>query len=181
MMIALKGVRDSEVPCLDPSNPTLDRFKGKRTVRDAFRLLRRRRAVDHLGEPRRNLSEIVAKRIAAIPKNGGSRSSLSDELALSCHKSMTRKAAGNVYGRMALDDVAPTLTTRCTTPACGRYIHPWEDRPITLREAALLQTFPVNYRFEGGTMAIQAQIGNAVPPRLAEAIAVLVSDALSNR
>jgi DNA (cytosine-5)-methyltransferase 1 len=79
---------------------------------------------------------------------------------------------------MTLDEVAPTLTTRCVTPACGRYVHPWENRPITLREAAVLQTFPVDYRFEGGTMAIQAQIGNAVPPRLAEAIAVLVGESL---
>jgi hypothetical protein len=80
---------------------------------------------------------------------------------------------------MRYDEVAPTLTTRCTTPACGRFLHPRANRPITLREAACLQTFPLNYEFEGGTMAIQAQIGNAVPPKLARAIARVVSYALA--
>ena len=82
---------------------------------------------------------------------------------------------------MALDEVAPTLTTRCTTPACGRFLHPWAHRAVTPREAACIQTFPVNYRFEGGSMALQSQIGNAVPPRLAEVIAVLVQHALADR
>jgi DNA (cytosine-5)-methyltransferase 1 len=67
-------------------------------------------------------------------------------------------------------DVAPTITTRCVTPACGRFVHPKEDRAITLREAAALQTFPLDYRFEGGRIAIAAQIGNAVPVGLAQAI-----------
>ena len=79
---------------------------------------------------------------------------------------------------MRWDSVAPTLTTRCVTPSCGRFLHPEEDRAITLREAACLQTFPTDYRFEGGTMAVQAQVGNAVPPRLARAIALVVLDAL---
>jgi DNA (cytosine-5)-methyltransferase 1 len=75
---------------------------------------------------------------------------------------------------MAANDVAPTLTTRCTTPACGSYVHPWEDRGITLREAALLQTFPAGYIFCGGYGAIERQIGNAIPVRLAEAAATAV-------
>jgi DNA mismatch endonuclease, patch repair protein len=80
---------------------------------------------------------------------------------------------------MKLDDVAPTLTTRCTTPACGRFLHPLEDRAITLREAACLQTFPIDYTFKGGRMSVQSQIGNAVPPKLAEAIAIVIADSLT--
>jgi DNA (cytosine-5)-methyltransferase 1 len=182
VLIALKGFPDEAVPALDHEDPLLRNHCEERTVRDAFRLLRRRRDGDVLSSPRLNYPKIVADRIAAIPLNGGSRTSLPAELELSCHGELGKKdrktAAGNVYGRMALDEVAPTLTTRCTTPACGRFLHPWENRAITLREAAVLQTFPVNYRFEGGVMSIQAQIGNAVPPKLAEAIAIIVRDAL---
>lgn len=182
VLIALRGFADEEVPALNPEHPLLRNRCEERTVRDAFRLLRHRRDCDVLSKPRLNYPKIVADRIAAIPLNGGSRTSLPAELELSCHSGLGKKdrntAAGNVYGRMTLDEVAPTLTTRCTTPACGRFLHPWENRAITLREAAILQTFPVDYRFEGGIMSIQAQIGNAVPPKLAEAIAIIVRDAL---
>jgi DNA (cytosine-5)-methyltransferase 1 len=58
-------------------------------------------------------------------------------------------------------------------------LHPDEDRAITLREAAILQSFPANYKFEGGTMSIQSQIGNAMPPLLAEVIAKVVVDAIN--
>ncbi len=182
VLIALLGVKDEAVPALDHRHPLLLKHCQGKTVRDAFRLLRRRRTGDRLSKPRVDYPDIVAERIAAIPSNGGSRTSLPAELELSCHVALGKRerknSAGNVYGRMVLDDVAPTLTTRCTTPACGRFLHPWENRAITLREAALLQTFPVDYRFEGGVMSIQAQIGNAVPPKLAEVIAILVRDAL---
>jgi DNA (cytosine-5)-methyltransferase 1 len=71
---------------------------------------------------------------------------------------------------MKWDEAAPTMTTRCTTPACGAFIHPDLNRPITLREAATLQTFPFTYRFEGSRGSIERQIGNAVPVRMAEAL-----------
>lgn len=182
VLIALKGFTDEAVPVLNPKHPLLRSHCEGRTVRDAFRTLRHHRRSDVLSRPRLSYPEIVANRIVAIPPNGGSRTSLPAELELSCHGELGKKdrktAAGNVYGRMTLDEVAPTLTTRCTTPACGRFLHPWENRAITLREAAVLQTFPVDYRFKGGIMSIQAQIGNAVPPKLAEAIAIIVRDAL---
>lgn len=180
VMIALRGALDSNVPKLEPNHPLLRSYQQHKTVRDAFRLLRYRQPGDPLSRPRTQYPKSVAERIAAIPPNGGSRKSLLAALELACHTKLSKAAASNVYGRMTLDDPAPTLTTRCTTPACGRYLHPWANRAITLREAAVLQTFPVDYHFEGGSMAIQSQIGNAVPPRLAEAIAVLVKDALTH-
>lgn len=67
---------------------------------------------------------------------------------------------------MKWDDVAPTITSGCHNPSKGRFIHPMENRPITLREAALLQGFPKTYRFilEHGKEAIALMIGNALPP-----------------
>ncbi len=102
--------------------------------------------------------------IALIPKNGGSRSDLPQEFVLECHK--RAKGFHDVYGRMAWDDVAPTITSGCHAPSKGRFLHPSYNRTITLREAALLQGFPRDYRFDTshGKEAIALMIGNALPP-----------------
>jgi DNA (cytosine-5)-methyltransferase 1 len=164
-------VTDQAVPALG------EHATGRRvTVREAFEQLTTITEEDPLHRPRTDYPQLIARRIGAIPADGGSRSSLPPQLQLKCHKKLTidKHGSGNVYGRMRWDEVAPTLTTRCTTPACGRYLHPRENRAITLREAAVLQTFPTDYRFYGGVMAVQAQIGNAVPPALAREIAAIV-------
>ena len=114
-------------------------------------------------------SELVLKRIKNIPKNGGSRASLPPNLELKCHK--MRKGFHDVYGRMRWDDVAPTLTSGCTNPSKGRFIHPEQDRGITPREAARLQTFPDSFVFFGSFLSISRQIGNAMPVKLSEQIA----------
>jgi len=106
----------------------------------------------------------VQAMIAAIPKNGGSRRSLPKKFRLSCHSRTT--GYNDVYGRMRWDKPSPTITSGCHNPSKGRFIHPEEDRPITLREAALLQGFPWHYQFlmEHGKEAIALMIGNALPP-----------------
>jgi DNA (cytosine-5)-methyltransferase 1 len=120
----------------------------------------------------------VAERIKLIPKNGG-RFDLPETHQLDCHKSLgSKRSAAASYGRMRLDEPAPTLTTRCTTPACGRFLHPIRDRGITLREAALIQSFPKWYRFEGSYQAIEGQIGNAVPVRMAQGLAMAARELL---
>src|SRR5690606_18933389 len=104
------------------------------------------------------------------PKNGGSRSDLPKELWLSCH--LKRPGSyKDVYGRMAWSDVSPTITGGCISPSKGRFIHPEQDRAITLREAALLQTFPDNYKFSlrKGKDFAALMIGNALPPVLIHA------------
>lgn len=122
----------------------------------------------------RTSTAAVQRRISAIPVNGD-RFDLPEAEQLACHKAMGRRRSATAsYGRMRLDGPAPTLTTRCTTPACGRFVHPIEDRGISLREAALIQTFPLRYRFTGTYQQIEAQIGNAVPARLAMAISSAV-------
>lgn len=108
----------------------------------------------------------VQERIALTPKDGGSRSDLPETYQLSCHK---RPNVGfhDVYGRLRWNDVSATITGGCLNPSKGRFLHPEENRCITAREAALLQTFPPDYRFpyDMPRQAIASQIGNALPPK----------------
>jgi DNA (cytosine-5)-methyltransferase 1 len=127
----------------------------------------------------RNHNPIALKRLFHIPKNGGDRFSLPPHLELNCHKD--NKGYPDVYGRMKWEDVAPTLTTGCTDITRGRFAHPEDDRAITLREAARLQTFPDNYKFDGNSSQIATQIGNAVPMKLVEALAPALRCALRHR
>ena len=125
----------------------------------------------------------VLERIQAIP-SGGSHADLPAALQLDCHRRLRqqgRTAATGPYGRIHLTGPAPTMTTRCTTVSCGRFIHPVEDRGISLREAALLQTFPSDYRFVGSHESIERQIGNAVPVRLAHALGLAVRSLLAGQ
>lgn len=120
------------------------------------------------GDPLHDLPEKrspkVRDLIRSIPKDGGSRRNLSPERQLACHT----KCDGfkDVYGRMRWRDVAPTITGGCVNPSKGRFLHPTEDRSITLREAAMLQSFPRDYRFSlrRGKMPAAEMIGNALPP-----------------
>lgn len=111
---------------------------------------------------------IAVERLRHIPHDGGSRKSLPDHLILRCHKGKANSFS-DVYGRMAWQSVAPTLTTGCTDLTRGRFGHPDQDRAITMREAARLQTFPDDYEFLGEPAQVSRQIGNAVPPAMIEA------------
>ncbi len=111
----------------------------------------------------------IKKLIAKIPRNGGSRVALGRKAQLKCHK--RTEGFKDIYGRMKWDDVAPTLTGGCYNPSRGRFLHPTQNRPITLREAALLQTFPRGYSFKpaSGLIKIARLIGDALPPLFGEA------------
>lgn len=113
------------------------------------------------------LSELNMKRIQATPEGKG-RECWPEELILECHKKY--KGHSDVYGRLAWDKPASGLTTRCISYSNGRFGHPEQDRAISLREAALLQTFPIDYLFTGSLVSKAKQIGNAVPPKMAEAL-----------
>ena len=117
--------------------------------------------------------------VAAVPTDGGSRSEVADtSILLPCHQRHP-KAHKDVFGRMAWDAPSPTLTCRCTDVYCGRFIHPQQNRGISLREAAALQTFDDSYEFFGGSFLEQArQIGNAVPVRLARALGTAAIECL---
>ena len=120
---------------------------------------------------------IALKRLKHIPHDGGSRDSLPRDLQLDCHRDYN--GYPDVYGRMAWDAVAPTLTTGCTDVTRGRFGHPEDDRALTLREAARLQTFPDDYHFIGTSKEIATQIGNAVPVRLIEQLAPALKSLLA--
>ncbi len=121
------------------------------------------------------LSPLNFKRISSTPY-GGSWHDWPESLMLTCHKKQGGKSYGSVYGRMRWDAPAPTITTQCTGLGNGRFGHPEQNRAISLREAALIQTFPMSYHFFKNDNEISMKlgsryIGNAVPPKLGEVIA----------
>ncbi|MBX3217142.1 MAG: DNA cytosine methyltransferase [Labilithrix sp.] len=156
-LIVLCGRRDSI-----PFSPEA---RVKRTVRDAIKGLPR---AGRSGDPAHDVVEQRSARISDmirhVPKNGGSRKDLPTAYRLECHA----RCDGfyDVYGRMRWDDVAPTITSGFVNPSKGRFLHPHANRTITVREAALLQTFPRDYLFpmEAGKYPVAAMIGNAIPP-----------------
>ena len=108
-------------------------------------------------------------------KPGGTWQDWQDDLVAACHTTSKGRSYKSVYGRMRWDRPAPTITTQFNGFGNGRFGHPEQDRAISLREGALLQTFPADYRFIPDCEPVQfspiaRMIGNAVPPKLAEAI-----------
>ncbi|GAB3358963.1 MULTISPECIES: DNA cytosine methyltransferase [Giesbergeria] len=121
------------------------------------------------------LSELNRARIRAS-KPGGTWRDWPQHLVAACHQRESGKHSAGVYGRMEWDKPAPTMTTLCNGYGNGRFGHPEQNRAITLREAAIFQSFPEDYQFvpEGGEVTIKSVarlIGNAVPPKLGEAVA----------
>jgi DNA (cytosine-5)-methyltransferase 1 len=153
---------------------------GLRTAGAALAVLERQLQPDDVWHRWRRSSDAVAARIAAVPV-GGNRFDLPAEHRLACHErlvttgGLVKRAATGSYGRVRGDAPSPTMTTRCTTASCGSFIHPTENRGLSLREAASLQTFPHDYRWHGGYDSVERQIGNAVPVRMAEALGRVVS------
>lgn len=125
----------------------------------------------------RELAPEHVRILKAVPTNGGSRSDVSDtSVLLDCHQ-RNPKLHKDVFGRMNWDGPAPTLTCRCTDVYCGRFGHPEENRGLTLREAAALQSFPDKYVFYGTFFHASTQVGNAVPVRLARHLGKAVTAA----
>ncbi|MBA2285576.1 MAG: DNA cytosine methyltransferase [Ktedonobacteraceae bacterium] len=119
------------------------------------------------------LSELNLKRIKQS-RPGGTWEDWDEDLRAACHTKESGSTYVSVYGRMEWDEPAPTLTTECCSFGCGRFGHPEQDRAISLREAALIQTFPINYTFGQDILfnkIIARHIGNAVPVDLGRVIA----------
>ncbi|MCM4162454.1 MULTISPECIES: DNA cytosine methyltransferase [unclassified Arenibacter] len=108
----------------------------------------------------------VLKRIKLTPKNGGSRKDLPDEYTLECHKGKNI-GFNDVYGRLCWDNYSTTITGGCLNPSKGRFLHPEQNRNISAREAALLQSFPLEYIFPTNIPKsnLALMIGNALPPK----------------
>lgn len=113
-----------------------------------------------------SLEEINIKRLNQTPHDGGSRTDWIDKALIpNCHKNT--KGFGNSYGRLAWNKPAPTITTRFYTYSSGRHGHPEQNRAMSFKEGALLQSFPNDYIFFGNSLQKGRQIGNAVPPKMA--------------
>lgn len=128
---------------------------------------------------RDNISAKNRERISYVPEGGG-REDIPEDLRLPCHR-VSVETAGHrgVYGRLWWDRPSGTITTRCNSFTRGRFAHPSENRNITMREAARLQGFPDTFAFHGDKVSVAHQVGNAVPPPLAAAVAAEIHDALN--
>lgn len=122
------------------------------------------------------LGDLNLRRVQATPEGGG-RSSWDESLWLDCHKGF--EGHQDVYGRLSWDACAPVLTTKCTDITNGRYGHPDQDRAISVREAANIQTFPPDFKFVGSLKSSTRQVGNAVPVLLARRVGEHVAEHLA--
>ena len=190
------GVRDREIDLDDLWHKTQEQIKAiypdyfeKRTVRDAIGNLPRPSDTGIVANPtpvtsyqkylscdaetlhnhvQTHHSKVAVERMAKISR-GENFTSL-DEPIKSVHSGS--------YGRLCWDEPATTVTTRFDTPTGGRFIHPDEDRTLTPREAARIQSFPDDFIFSGSRTSIGKQIGNAVPPKVSYFLAKLVRNIL---
>jgi DNA (cytosine-5)-methyltransferase 1 len=173
---------------LIPPTVLINEHGRKPTVREAISSLKSLRAGesdpgDSLHSACR-LSKLNLKRIRASSP-GGTWRDWNPELLATCHKRNSGETYPSVYGRMAWDAPAPTITTQSFGYGNGRFGHPEQDRAITLREAAILQTFPSSYRFLPNGEKVRFSvlgklIGNAVPVRIGEVVARSLFDHLAN-
>lgn len=158
--LVLVGSRLGEIKVAEPLNE-------KKTVRQA---------IEHLPLPENSKDPIhkifpthipaVQKRIELTPKNGGSRKDLPKKYLLKCHEA-ENIGFNDVYGRLRWDDYSTTITGGCLNPSKGRFLHPEQNRNISAREAALLQSFPADYKFpiDIPKANLALLIGNALPPK----------------
>lgn len=124
----------------------------------------------------RNYTELSERRYKQIPK-GGSRFDLPMELRPPCWKE-DHGGSTDVFGRLFWDEPSVTIRTEYVKPEKGRYLHPEDDRPITVREGARLQSFPDTFEFTGYMTHVVRHVGNAVPPRLAYRLGLAVKEHL---
>ena len=179
------------LPKATHSEKTNDKLRPWRTVRQAIGDLPEIRAGESYEDPEgriynhkcANLSPVNILRIRAIRANGGSRIGLPDELVLECHKKVDKdgnvfSGHTDVYGIMDPDKPSPTITGGCMAYSKGRYGHYAQDRAISIREAARLQTFPDDFVFGDSLAAAALQIGNAVPIDLVKASGAALKQAM---
>lgn len=180
VLVASRVNKNIKLPRPDNAGPVVKNFIG---VENGFETI----AAGHKDETdfrhsSAGLSDTMLLRLALTPKDGGTRKSWSsrEDLQIEAYKGRD-DCFRDVYGRMFWDKPAATITTRFTSLSNGRFGHPEEDRAISLREGATLQTFPHSYKFYSGSMETTAKmIGNAVPPELARRIGLILQGKQSN-
>jgi len=136
----------------------------QKILRNKSKILYNHKATNH--------SKIALERLSLIPKDGG-RDSLPKE-------HLTKSIFSGTWTRLKENDIAATITTRFDTPSSGLFTHPILNRCLTVREAARIQSFPDTFRFYGNKTSQMKQVGNAVPPLLAKAIAEVIRKDIEN-
>ena len=171
--MVLLASRHGEIKMIEPT------VKKPMTVKQAIGRMRALSAGEAAPRDKLHVSSTLSdknlKRIK-VSKPGGTWRDWPEHLVADCHRAESGKTYPGVYGRMEWDKPAPTMTTQCYGFGNGRFGHPEQDRAISLREAAILQSFPRNYSFvpkngEVSCKALGRLIGNAVPVDLGRAIA----------
>lgn len=170
-----------KIKIIDPTH------KKPKTVRQSIKRLRALCAGEAAPRDKLHVTSTLSKknlqRIKAS-KPGGTWRDWPTHLVADCHRTDSGKTYSSVYGRMEWDKPAPTMTTQCYGFGNGRFGHPEQDRAISLREAAILQSFPRDYKFipKNGEVSFKAlgrMIGNAVPVDLGRAIAQSINKHLA--
>lgn len=172
--LVLFASKYGEVSLVKPTHPQ----NRRRTVRQAIGRLEPIKAGEiSIRDTLHRSSALSPRNLRRIraSKPGGTWRDWTDDLVADCHKTETGETYPGVYGRMTWDSPGPTVTTQCHGFGNGRFGHPEQNRAISLREAALLQTFPRHYRFASPDDPITFHhlgrlIGNAVPVRLGRII-----------
>jgi DNA (cytosine-5)-methyltransferase 1 len=170
LLASRRGPIELEEPRSSPLHPTVADAIGNLAAIGAGEVDK-----DDLLHRASRLSEENKRRIRAS-RPGGSWRDWDSELIAECHKAEAGKTYPSVYGRMKADEPSPTITTQFFGFGNGRFGHPTQDRGLSLREGALLQSFPRNYDFVAPGKPVEFKnlgrmIGNAVPVELARAIA----------
>ncbi|MDP4837541.1 MAG: DNA cytosine methyltransferase [Burkholderiales bacterium] len=180
--MVLLASKHGEIKMIEPS------LEKPKTVRQAIGSLRALSAGEAAPRDRlhasSSLSEKNLKRIK-VSKPGGTWRDWPAHLVADCHQAESGRTYPGVYGRMEWDKPAPTMTTQCYGFGNGRFGHPVQDRAISLREAAILQSFPKDYAFLPkdavvSFTALGRLIGNAVPVELGRAIAKSINSHLAS-
>ncbi|HEC16003.1 MAG TPA: DNA cytosine methyltransferase [Sedimenticola sp.] len=175
--IVLLASLHGSIEMIEPTHP------HPKTVKQAIGRLRPIAAGERAPRDRlhtaSSLSPKNLKRIRAS-RPGGTWRDWPPHLVADCHKEGSGRTYPSVYGRMEWDKPAPTMTTQCYGYGNGRFGHPEQDRAISLREAAILQSFPRGYKFVDRDEPVEfnpigRMIGNAVPVSLGRAIAQSIS------
>ena len=173
--LVLLAAKHGPIALPKPTHPGKDNLVTvRKAIGDLPKLQHGRASKEDVIHRAASLSPLNLKRIRAS-KPGGTWRDWPVELVATCHTKESGKHSGGVYGRMMWDSPAPTMTTLCNGFGNGRFGHPEQNRAISLREAAIFQSFPKGYIFTEPGQVVSVKtvarlIGNAVPPKLAEAV-----------